>query len=64
MLLDREWGLIKMKMICKKCGFKIDTRHRKQNKLIGIRKKINYPFGKKSKPKIFIRCFCGGIYDR
>jgi len=51
------------KIICNKCGAKIESKlDNKSLKMMGIRKRTNYPFGKKSKGVTTLFCSCGGVF--
>jgi len=50
-------------MKCNKCGKKIEGKiSNKSLKMMGIKKRTNYPFGRKSKGVTVLHCSCGGIF--
>ena len=52
----------KMKLVCNICENKIKNLRWGKLKKMGIRRIVNYPFGKHSKVRSVIKCYCGGMY--
>jgi len=51
------------KYICSKCGIEIEQKlNFKSIKKMGIKKRINYPFGKNSNSRFNLFCNCGGVF--
>jgi len=51
-----------MEKKCNKCGIKINNLNNKSLRMMGIKKRTNYPFGKKSKGVTTLLCSCGGVF--